>query len=98
MPTSARRRSKPIVEIRGTVSLRVKTKQLHVELRRELGLEGQQLELAIAPASTSIGSAPRVPTTSTLVLRPKPTCSECGRRGYHLKRCSKRSRARGGSR
>lgn len=81
---SAQRRLGPL-PARSSKRLRVKADRLQVELRRELGIDREQLELAM-PASTPNGSAlARVPNTST-PARPEP-CPECGRWGYHLKRC-----------
>lgn len=59
---------------------------LEFELRRELGQQ-------IAPTAAQLElDLPALPVSATArfsrLFTPKPTCGECGRRGYHLKSCA----------
>jgi hypothetical protein len=93
----SRRRTKPVVEVSGRMSLRIKSDNLRIAIERELGLPSApvaplQLELT-APASA-------IPERSVLSVRSastparEPTCTECRRRGYHLVACPNHERNR----
>jgi hypothetical protein len=64
--------------------------QVQTALRRAVGLEHEQLELAITPPERSVIT---VRDGAVRSFSPSPTCEECGRRGYHLARCSRAGKA-----
>jgi hypothetical protein len=96
MTAPRRRRGVPPKSV---LALRAQGRSLERAIARTMGREREQLALGLpsdagprARRSSARRLARPTPTRSSsqLALRMPATCSECGRRNYHLRSCSRR--------